>query len=250
MRVASSCAKYCMTTLWPSTRSPESGASSPDSMRISVDLPTPLGPTSAMRSPRSMCRLRSSKTTRSPYALRTCFSSSTVRPLLRAGREVEVDLLALGRHLDRHDLLEHLDAALHLRRLRRLVAEAVDEHLDARDFFVLLALGLAQRLDARVVLDEVVAVVAEVVGQRAQRQVGDARDDGVEEEAIVRDEDHRVRIGVEVLLEPVARFEIEVVGRLVEQQQVRLAEQQLGQRDAHLPAAGERLGRPLEVRRS
>ena len=59
IRVASSCAKYCMTTLWPSTRSPASGASSPESMRISVDLPAPFGPTSAMRSPRSMCRLRS-----------------------------------------------------------------------------------------------------------------------------------------------------------------------------------------------
>ena len=34
-------------------------------------------------------------------------------------------------------------------------------------------------------LDEVVAVVADVVGQRAQGQVGDARDDGVEKEAIV-----------------------------------------------------------------
>ena len=89
-----------------------------------------------------------------------------------------------------------------------------------------------------------------VVGERAQRQIGDARDDRVEEEAIVRDEDDGVRVGVQVLLEPVARLEIEVVRRLVEQQQVRLAEQQLGERDAHLPAAGERLGRPLEVRRS
>src|SRR5258707_549777 len=80
-RVASSCAKYCMTTLWPSVRSPASGASSPDSIRISVDLPTPLGPTSAMRSPRSMCSARSETTTRSPYALPACLSSSTVRPL-------------------------------------------------------------------------------------------------------------------------------------------------------------------------
>ena len=173
-----------------------------------------------------------------------------MRPLFAQDGKVEVDLLALGRHLDRHDLLEHLDPALHLRRLGRLVAEAVDEHLDARDLLVLLALGLAQRLDARVVLDQVVAVVADVVGERAQRQVGDARDDRVEEEAVVRDEDHRVRIGVQVLLEPVARFEIEMVGRLVEQQQIRLAEQQLRERDAHLPAAGKRLGRPLEVRRA
>ena len=33
-----------------------------------------------------------------------------------------------------------------------------------------------------------------------------------------------------------------MVGRLVEQQQVGLCQQQLGQRDAHLPAAGEFFG--------
>ena len=83
-----------------------------------------------------------------------------MRPLLAQAGKVKWISLALRRHLDRHDLLEHLDPALHLRRLGRLVAEAVDEHLDARDFFVLLALGLAQRLDPLVVLDEVAAVVA------------------------------------------------------------------------------------------
>ena len=40
-----------------------------------------------------------------------------------------------------------------------------------------------------------------------------------------------------------------MVGRLVEQQQPGLAQQQLGQRQAHLPAAREMLGRQLEVRR-
>ena len=158
-----------------------------------------------------------------------------------------MDLLPLRRDLDRDDLLEHLDPALHLRRLGRLVAEAIDEHPDARDFLVLLALGLPQLLHPRFVRDEVAAVVADVVGQRAQRQIGDARDDGVEEEAIVRDEDDGMRVGVEVFLEPVARFEVEMVRRLVEQQQVGLAEQQLGKRDAHLPAAGKRFRRPLEV---
>jgi hypothetical protein len=42
---------------------------------------------------------------------------------------------------------------------------------------------------------------------------------------------------VQVFLEPIARLEIEMVGRLVEQQEIRLAEQQLRERDAHLPAA-------------
>ena len=117
----------------------------------------------------------------------------------------------------------------------------------ARDLFVLVGLRLAQTLHARLALDEVLRVRADVVRDRPQRDIGDARDDGVEEEAVVRDEDHRVRIGDEILLEPVARVEIEMVRRLVEQQQRRAPEQQLRERDPHLPAAGERLGRLREV---
>ena len=69
----------------------------------------------------------------------------------------------------------------------------------------------------------------------------------VQEVAVVRDQDEGIRISAQVLFEPVARFQVEVVGGLVEQQQVRLFEQQFGQRDAHLPAAGElfRVPRPI-----
>ena len=155
--------------------------------------------------------------------------------------------LALGRHLDGHDLVEQLDPALHLRGLGRLIAEAIDEHLDARDLVVLLFLGRAQPLEPRVAFDQVVAVVAVVVGDRAQVQVGDLGDDGVEEEAIVADENDRVRVLAQIALQPVAGVEVQVIGRLVEQQQPRAPQQQLGQRDAHLPAAGEGVGRALVV---
>ena len=50
-------------------------------MRINVDLPAPLGPSSAMRSPRSMCRLIPLKTWVAPYALWTPLRSNTIRPL-------------------------------------------------------------------------------------------------------------------------------------------------------------------------
>ena len=43
--------------------------------------------------------------------------------------------------------------------------------------------------------------------------------------------------------QPQRRFQVEVVGRLVEQQQVGVGEQRGGQRDAHAPAAGELLHR-------
>ena len=111
--------------------------------------------------------------------------------------------------------------------------------------FVLAPLGVAQALQIRVALLEILRVVGVVLGDLAQRQVGDVRDDGVEEVAIVRNQDHRVRIGDEVFLEPVARVEIEMVGRLVEQQQIGLAQQQLRKRQAHLPAAGQMIGQLL-----
>ena len=63
----------------------------------------------------------------------------------------------------------------------------------------------------------------------------------------MRDEDDRIGIGGEVFLEPVPRVEIEVVRRLVEQEQSRPAEQKLRQRDAHLPAARERFDWLLEI---
>jgi hypothetical protein len=63
----------------------------------------------------------------------------------------------------------------------------------------------------------------------------------------VRDEDDGVGVLGEVLLKPVARVEIEVVRRLVEEQEAGPAEQQPGKSNAHLPAAGERLGRLVHV---
>ena len=127
------------------------------------------------------------------------------------------------------------------------VPEAVDEHPHPGHFLVLLPLCLPQAGDAGVPFRQVGAVDAAVDGQRPQPDLGDLRDHAVEEVAIVRDQHHRVRIVDEELLQPVARLEVEVVGRLVEQQQPGPAEQQLGQCDAHLPAAGERLGGAFEV---
>jgi hypothetical protein len=65
------------------------------------------------------------------------------------------------------------------------------------------------------------------------------RGDLVEELAIVRDQQQRARVPEQPLLQPQHRVEVEVVGRLVEQQQVRRRHQRAGQVQAHAPAAGE-----------
>ena len=53
----------------------------------------------------------------------------------------------------------------------------------------------------------------------------------------MRDQDHAARVLLQVALEPRHAFRVEMVGRLVEQQDVGLRQQQLGQRHAPLLAA-------------
>ena len=63
--------------------------------------------------------------------------------------------------------------------------------------------------------------------------------DVVEEVAVVGDRHDRARVLLEEALEPVDRFGIEVVGRLVEQQQVGVAEEEPGECHATLLPAGQ-----------
>ena len=71
-------------------------------------------------------------------------------------------------------------------------------------------------------------------------ELEDPLGDVVEEVAIVGDRDDRARVLLEEPLQPVDRLGVEVVGRLVEQQQVGVAEEQAGEGHAALLAARER----------
>jgi hypothetical protein len=66
----------------------------------------------------------------------------------------------------------------------------------------------------------------------------------VQEVTIVADHYQRVAKTPEMLGEPELGLKVEMVGRLVEQQQVGIAEQGTGQRHAHAPAAGKLAARP------
>ena len=157
--------------------------------------------------------------------------------------ELEVDDPPLLRQLDLLDLVERLDAALHLRRLRRVRREALDEALFLGQHRLLARVRrLAVRLaDAALALVEV--VVAGVDGDLAAVDLGDAVDDPVHEVAVVRRHEERAGKRLEEGLEPDDRFDVEVVRRLVEEQHVGTAEEHARHGDAHLPAAGERARR-------
>ena len=68
----------------------------------------------------------------------------------------------------------------------------------------------------------------------------DPAGDVVEEVAVVGDDHHGAGIVVQRVLQPGDAFGIEVVGRFVQQQQIRLLQQQPAQRDAPPLAAGQR----------
>ena len=89
-------------------------------------------------------------------------------------------------------------------------------------------------------LFEPARVVALERDAAAAVELEDPLRDVVEEVAIVGDRDDGARVLLEEALEPVDRLGIEVVGRLVEQQQVGVAKQQPGERDASLLATGQR----------
>ena len=82
-------------------------------------------------------------------------------------------------------------------------------------------------------------VVAGVVGQPLARHVEDAVGYRIEQGAVMAHNDERMGIALQMGLQPRGRLQVEVVRRLVEQQQVGLDEERGGERDSHAPAAGE-----------
>ena len=126
--------------------------------------------------------------------------------------------------------------------------EAVDEAL------LLGQLGLLPRVGrflvglAQLALADVEVVVAAVGDDVAVVDLDDLRDHAVHEVAVVRGHEDGGGGVAEEALQPDDRLDVEVVGRLVEQQDVEVAEEDAGHGDAHLPAAGERAGVAVDLR--
>ena len=150
--------------------------------------------------------------------------------------ELEVHDLAFFRQLDFFDLVERLHTALHLRGLGGVRGKPVDEPLLLGQHRLLpgirgLTIGLTNRLLAFVVF-----VVAGVDGDLAVVDFGNPGDDAVHELAVVGGHEQGGRQALEETLEPDDRFDVEVVGRFVHQQDVWPAEQDPGHGDPHLPS--------------
>ena len=160
-------------------------------------------------------------------------------------REGELGPRLVFRRADRLHLLQHLDARLRLFRLAGLCLEAVDEALQVRPAQILLLRRCRLHRPLRRPLPGELIVGAGIVGERAVLQMQDRADGAVEQPPVVADDDHRMRIPHQVILQPERAFQVQIVGRLVEQQVVGRGEQHRRQRHPHAPPAGERRARQL-----
>ncbi len=137
------------------------------------------------------------------------------------------------------DLLEHLLAASSLTALCHVGREARDE----LHKFLTLLLGLLI-LHSLLTESELRALIPEgvVAGEHANLAVVDVDDIGadiVEEVAVVADHDDSVGEVGKIILKPKDGVEVKIVGRLVEEEVVGVAEESLGEENLHLLLTAE-----------
>ncbi|EKD59548.1 MAG: hypothetical protein ACD_54C01282G0006 [uncultured bacterium] len=86
------------------------------------------------------------------------------------------------------------------------------------------------------------------IGQLLVFQVQNAGDGAVQQAAVVADDQHRMRIFLQIAFQPERAFKVEVVGGFVQQQVIGLRKQHPRQRHPHPPAAREiRTGAQLRL---
>ena len=129
------------------------------------------------------------------------------------------------------------DAALRLRGFGGFGFEAVDKRLQMLDFGLLFGergLLVCQALRA---FFQVEIVAAAVEREFLLCQFKGLRGGGVEKIAVVRNDDLRAGQVCQVVFQPQHGFQIQVVGRFVQQQQIGAAHQGLREVEPHPPAA-------------
>ena len=142
---------------------------------------------------------------------------------------------------------EGLDTALRLLGLGGLGLEAVDEALQVGDAVLLLVerrLGLRQALGAHALESGVVAAVA---SDLALVQVQRHPRDCVQELPVMADDHQRAGVALQPGFQPHQGVQVEVVGGLVQQQQVGRAHQRARQLQPHAPTTREAVDGRIEL---
>ena len=162
--------------------------------------------------------------------------------------ETEMNGRLVGlRSLDPLHAGELLNAVLGLRGLAGFGTEAIDETLQMRDLALLVAIRGKMLLLAGLFLLQARIVVSVVADEFAVTNFDNPLADEIQKFPVVRNRQNRTGISREMVLKPSKGFEIEVVGRFVQQQQIRLLDEQPRQVRPHDPAATQLAKWPVEV---
>ena len=178
---------------------------------------------------------RSSISSRSPKPLRSPLGVDHLAAEARARRDVDLDLVELDVAVLGQQALVVVQARLGLLApALRVLAHPLELGLDRA---LARLVGLRLLREPRLLLLQPARVVALERDAVPAVELEDPARDVVEEVAIVGDGDDGALVVLEVPLEPADRLGVEVVGRLVEQQQVGRAQQQPAERHAAALAA-------------
>ena len=151
------------------------------------------------------------------------------------------------RLFDQFHALDLLELAHRLRRLRGHGAKPVVELAQVGDFLLLVLVGGGLLLVVHLPLLEEGGVIAGVGGQLLLCDLVDAFHDLIHELAVMGDHQERAGVRLEIILQPEQRHQVEVVGRLVEQEEVGLHDEQACEMRAHDPATAHLTGRASEI---
>ena len=221
----------------PTRIEPASGCSWPTIMRNSVVLPAPFGPITPTMPPGGSLNSRPLISSAPLIALREVLGLQhhAAKPRARGDLDLRAAHLVAARLLGELLISRNTRLALGLPRLR-----ARPDPLQLARHGALLGLVLAALLRRALgLLLQPARIIALVRDALAAIEFQRPTRDAVEEVAVVGDEDHAAGIVFEVMLQPVGGLGVEMVGRLVEQQDVRPRQQQLRQRHAPPLAAGQ-----------
>ena len=225
-------------TVSPTLTAPASGCSSPTMVLNSVVLPTPFGPMMPTMPLRGSENDRLSMSTRSSKPLTRSLASITVLPRRGPGgiwisSKSSLRVFSASAAISSYRSSRALDLVW-----RALALERTHSSSSARRFCILASLrpSTARRCGLLLQVGGVVALVR--VGAAAV-ELEDPLGHVVQEVPVVGDRDDRAGVLRQVLLQPQHALGVEVVGGLVEQQQVGLLQQQLAQRDPAALTTGE-----------
>ena len=156
------------------------------------------------------------------------------------------------RHFNAFNLLKFFDTALHLFGFCSLRTETVDEQFKLFDLVTLVFICRCYLYQALGFFPQVFLIITGVKVDFLVPYLHGLVHGDIKKVAVVRDEDVRKRIIAQELFQPVAGFEIEMVGRLIEQQEVGALQQEFAKSDTHLPSATELFGaaRPIFARKA